>query len=141
MLRRLHAHWLTLVGESGDLPSPRALDPVAVAWALGAISLVDVAGESPHCCFHYVVDGGWQVDRYGFDMTGKSLDEFPEPETKALILASYREAVATRAPIARKRDLLLDGRHRRYEAVLLPFGEGGRVTRLAVALDFDFPGP
>ena len=88
MLRRLYAHWLTLVPESGDLPSPRALDPVAVSWALGAISLVDVAGEPPHCRFHYVVDGGGQVDRYGFDMTGKSLDEFPEPETKALILAT-----------------------------------------------------
>jgi hypothetical protein len=141
LLRRLHAHWQTLVPESGALPSPRALDPVEIAWALGAISLVDVAGAPPHCAFHYVVDGGGQVERYGFDMTGKSLDAFPEPETKALIHASYLELVATHAPIARKRDLMLDGRHRRYEALLLPFGEGGRVTRLAVALDFDFPGP
>jgi hypothetical protein len=141
LLLRLHAHWLALVPESGRLPAHRALDPVDVPWALGSISLVDVTGEPPNWGFRYVVDGSWKVERFGYDMTGKSLDAFPEPETKALIHASYLEAVAARAPLARQRDQMLDGRYRRYEALLLPFGDDARVTRLAVALDFDLPGP
>jgi len=141
LLRRLHAHWLALAPEDGDLPGSRALDPLDVAWALGAISLVDVTGEPPHCRFFFALDGGWQVERYGYDMTGKTLEDFPEPETRELIRASYLEVVAARQPLARRRDLMLDGRHRRYEALLLPFGEGARVTRIAVALDFDLPGP
>jgi hypothetical protein len=141
LLRRLHAHWLALPAAAAGLPSPRALDPVDIAWALGAISLVDVTGDPPACRFHYTLDGSWQVERYGHDMTGKTLEDFPEPETRELIRGSYLEVVAARTPFARKRDLMLDGRHRRYEALLLPFGDGGRVTRIAVALDFDSLGP
>lgn len=141
LLRRLHAHWLALAPEDGRLPGPRALDPLDVAWALGAISLVDVTGEPPQCRFRFVLDGGWQVERYGYDMTGKYLEDFPEPETRELIRVSYLEVVAAQQPVMRRRDLMLDGRHRRYEALLLPFGEGARVTRIAVALDFDLPGP
>ena len=140
LLRRLHAHWLALVPAGGGLPAPRALDPVDVPWALGAISLVDVAGDPPDCRFVYALDGSWQVERYGFDMTGKPLEAFPKPETRDLIRDSYLEVVRARVPFARRRDLMLDGRHRRYEALLLPFGEGGRVTRLAVALDFEARG-
>jgi hypothetical protein len=96
-------------------------------------------GDPPECRFRYALDGSWQVERYGYDMTGKFLDEFPGPETRELIRASYLEVVTARAPFARRRDLMLDGRPRRHEALLLPFGEGGRVVRLAVALDFDPP--
>ncbi len=70
-------------------------------------------------------------------MTGKSLDAFPEPETRALIRESYLDVAASAQPRAHLRDLVLDGRRRRYEVLLLPFGEDGRVTRLAVALDFE----
>jgi hypothetical protein len=139
LLRRLFDHWRALAPGEGALPGPRALDPLDIPWALGAVSLVDVIGDPPDCRFRYVLDGSLQVERYGYDMTGKFLDEFPEPETRELIRASYLEAVTARAPFARRRDLMLDGRHRRYEALLLPFGDGGRVTRLAVALDFDAP--
>jgi hypothetical protein len=140
MLRRLLDHWRGLPPGEGGLPGPRALDPLDVKWALGAISLVDVAGDPPDCRFRYALDGSWQVERYGFDMTGKTLEQFPEPETRELIRGSYLELVAERRPLARRRDLMLDGRHRRYEALLLPFGDSGRVTRIAVALDFDATG-
>lgn len=139
MLRRLLDHWRGLPKGAGGLPSSRALDPIDIAWALGAVSLVDVTGDPPACRFRYALDGSWQVERYGFDMTGKTLEEFPEPETRELIRESYLEAATARRPLARRRDLMLDGRLRRYEALLLPFGEDGRVTRLAVALDFDAP--
>jgi hypothetical protein len=143
LLRRLRDHWTGLLPDgarASAIPPVRALDPIEIRWALGAISLVDVAGAPPDCAFRYALDGSWQVERYGVDMTGKSLDEFPEPETRALIRASYLEVVAARAPFARRRDLMLDGRHRRYEALLLPFGTDARVERLAVALDFEHGG-
>lgn len=139
LLRRLYEHWRGLPRDpkSGDLPHPRTLDPVAVKWALGCISLIDVKGEPPHCEFRYALDGSWQVDRYGFDMTGKSLDAFPEPETREMIRQTYLEIAALGLPRAYQRDLTLDGRRRRYEVLLLPFGENGRVTRLAATLDFE----
>jgi hypothetical protein len=140
LLRRLLEHWRGLPSGQGGMPGPRALDPLDVPWALGAISLVDVAGDPPGCRFRYALDGSWQVERYGYDMTGKSLEDFPEPETRELIRGSYLEVVAARRPIAHRRDLMLDGRHRRYEALLLPFGDADRVTRIAVALDFGVAG-
>jgi hypothetical protein len=142
LLRRLFDHWRGLGHgfESGGLPHPRDLDPVAVKWALGWISLVDVTGAPPDCEFRYALDGTWQAERYGFDMTGKSLDAFPEPQTRALIRETYLEVASSALPRAHLRDLTLDGRRRRYEVLLLPFGEGKRVTRLAVALDFESRG-
>lgn len=137
ILRRLLGHWRALPAGVAGLPAPRALDPVEIPWALGAITLVDVEGVPPDCEFRFALDGSWQVERYGFDMTGKTLTEFPEPETRDLIRRSYMEVVRARRPIGRVRDLMLDGRPRRYEALLLPFGADGRVTRLAVALDFE----
>lgn len=140
LLRRLFDHWRGLAREIDGvwtLPQPRMLDPVAIKWALGWISLIDVKGVPPDCGFHYTIDGTWQAERYGFDMTGKSLDAFPEPETRALIRESYLDVAASAQPRAHLRDLVLDGRRRRYEVLLLPFGEDGRVTRLAVALDFE----
>jgi hypothetical protein len=140
LLRRLFDHWRGLAREIDGvwtLPQPRMLDPVAIKWALGWISLIDVKGVPPDCGFHYAIDGTWQAERYGFDMTGKSLDAFPEPETRALIRESYLDVAASAQPRAHLRDLVLDGRRRRYEVLLLPFGEDGRVTRLAVALDFE----
>lgn len=119
------------------LPAPRALDPVESPSALGAVTLVDVEGVPPDCEFRFARDGSWQVKRYGFDMTGKTLAEFPEPETRASIRQSYMEVGRARQPIARVRDLMLDGRPRRDGTLLLPFGAAGRVTRLAVALDFE----
>ena len=140
LLRRLFDHWRGLAREidgAWTLPQPRMLDPVAVKWALGWISLIDVKGVPPDCEFRYAIDGTWQAERYGFDMTGKSLDAYPEPETRAMIRESYLDVAAAGQPRAHLRDLLLDGRRRRYESLLLPFGEAGRVTRLAVALDFE----
>lgn len=140
LLRRLFDHWRGLAREidgAWTLPQPRMLDPVAIKWALGWISLIDVKGVPPDCEFRYAIDGTWQAERYGFDMTGKSLDAFPEPQTRAMIRESYLEVAAAAQPRAYLRDLTLDGRRRRYESLLLPFGEEGRVTRLAVALDFE----
>lgn len=140
LLRRLFDHWRGLSREVDGvwaLPQPRLLDPVAIKWALGWVSLVDVKGTPPDCEFYYAIDGTWQAERYGFDMTGKSLDAFPEPQTREFIRKSYLDVASSGQPCAHLRDLQLDGRRRRYEVLLLPFGEDGRVTRLAVALDFE----
>ncbi len=55
LLRRLFDHWRGLAREIDGvwtLPQPRMLDPVAIKWALGWISLIDVKGVPPDCGFH-----------------------------------------------------------------------------------------
>ena len=78
------------------------------------------------------------AQRFGFDMTGKLLDEYPDPEMRAIIDASYRDVVQRAAPVMRQRDLFADGRIFVYEVAILPMTvDGERVEMLLSCIDFD----
>lgn len=141
VLRGMLAHWRAIAGGR-EFPAVRDLDPVAVGWALGRLTLIDIVGEGEATRFRYALCGDRHVAHFGNDLTGAWLEDNPNPDIRARAGAAYVEAVRRRAPVLSRRDLAKGPRVSRYQALVLPFGEsGGRVERLVVVIDFDMPAP
>lgn len=133
-LRRFYAYW-RLKHRGPLLPGRQDIDPLDFSYALGDVALVDVRHDPLR--FRFRLDGTRHVERFGFDMTGKWLEDFPEPEMRQVIFDSYREVVEDRQPRRRFRDLDTDGRMFRYEALLLPLaGDGKTVDMLVSVISF-----
>jgi len=95
ILRRFFQYYLEKSGAR-PMPARRDLDPVDFPYALGDITLIDVAYDPLR--FSFRLDGSRHVERFGFDLTGRSLDEFPYPEMRQAIFDSYREVVEAAIP-------------------------------------------
>lgn len=113
-------------------PARTALDPLEMKPMLGHIALLDViraAGDAP-LRFRYRLFGTGFVEWFGFDMTGRMIDDWPQPEYRDHMNASYREVVAAGRPFRRQRRFVKDERLLHYEAVLLPLGDADRITQV-----------
>jgi hypothetical protein len=133
-LRRFYEYY---VEKSGDRRSPsrRDLDPVEFSYALGDITLIDVAHDPLR--FSFRLDGSRHVERFGFDLTGRSLDDFPYPEMRQAIYDSYRDVVESGQARRYYRDLESSGRWFRYETLVLPLSDDGdKVNMLISAISF-----
>lgn len=130
ILRRFFEYYLE---KRGDRPFPaRAdLDPVDFPYALGDITLVDVHHNPLN--FSFRLDGSRHVERFGFDLTGRSLDEFPYPEMRQAIFDSYRDVVEKREARRDFRELESAGRWFRYETLLLPLSSDGTTIDMIVS--------
>jgi hypothetical protein len=139
ILRRLLAHWRALAAGRA-YPHPRELDPVAISWALGRLTLIDVSGDGAAARFRYALCGDQHVAHFGNDLTGTWLDDNPNAEIRTRASAAYAETVRRRTPILSGRDLTRGPRVLRYQALILPLGDAaGRIERLIVAIDFEAP--
>jgi hypothetical protein len=79
--------------------------------------------------FRFRLIGTELVDRAGFDLTGKSLDAYPNPEFRAIMRQGYTAVVESRRPLRSvQTNLVVDGRVRRYEALLLPLAADGETV-------------
>lgn len=139
ILARMLAHWRALA-DGREIPRPRALDPVAIPWALGRLTLIDVVHDGARTRFRFALCGDRHVAHFGNDLTGLWLDENPNPQVRARAEAAYIESLRRRGPVLSRRDIAKGPRTLRYQALILPMGEqGGRVERLIVVIDFDAP--
>lgn len=139
ILADMLAHWRALAGAR-EFPRVREIDPVAIPWALGRLTLIDVVGDGAEARFRYVLCGDRHVAHFGNDLTGHWLDDNPNPEIRVRAQAAYFETLRRRTPLVSRRDIAKGLRVLRYQALILPLGEaGGRIERLIVAIDFDAP--
>jgi|SRR4051812_32065761 hypothetical protein len=134
ILRRFFEYYTAKAGTR-LIPARGDLDPVEFSYALGDITLIDVAYDPLR--FSFRLDGSRHVERFGFDLTGRSLDDFPYPEMRQAIYESYREVVDGRVPRRYYRDLESSGRWFRYETLILPLSnDGERINMLISAISF-----
>ncbi|MDF1794520.1 MAG: PAS domain-containing protein [Thalassobaculaceae bacterium] len=110
----------------GRLPSRDDVDPIDLRFILGDLILVDVLRDPLR--FRFRLMGVRMVERLGYDMTGKLLDEHPEEKFRAWAIELYTEVVTSAAPVAVASDALLDGRVRKFEAIMLPLASDGRTV-------------
>lgn len=137
VLRRLVAHWLSMRGRR-RMPARADFDPLAVRYALGYLSLIEVHRDPLR--FYFRLDGTKQVELFGVDCTRRYLDEAIPPDHAAMAVTSFSDAVQSRAPRYHRRQIAFHDRPIEYEVVILPFSnDGERVDLLMTGIVPDRP--
>ncbi len=136
-IRRFWEYWRAKCAD-GSLPARRALDPVDFPYVLGEVLLIEArradASDAPTWRFRYRLIGTQVVARDGYDLTNKSLEDLPEPEYREQIRRSWTTVCETAEPFHCIRDRTMDGRVRRYEAIVLPLAENGHDVDMLIAV-------
>jgi hypothetical protein len=116
------------------LPTPRFVDPIALAPALGYLLLVD-AIEDGHD-FVYRLCGTYVSAVSGFDMTRKRLSDQPaSPYVREFSMALYRAAMIRREAVWSYYGPEQPVRTVAWERVILPLADAsGTVCRFLVAI-------
>jgi hypothetical protein len=131
-LQGLYDYWQERSGPR-RFPARRDIDPLDVPYILPHIMLLDVLRDPLR--FRVRVHGTERVRRANYDLTGKLLDEIPEPEYRDYALQRCTGLVKTAEPTLVHYARELDGRYYRYEAIWLPLSEDGKkATQLVCGL-------
>lgn len=136
-IRRFWHYWCARIA-AGELPGRRALDPLDFQYVLGRVVLIEarraVQTAARPWSFRYRLIGTEIVGRDGYDLTNRTLDDLPEPEYREQIRRSWTSVCETATPFHILRDRMMDGRARRYEAIVLPLAENGRDIDMLVSV-------
>ena len=133
LLKQLYADWQARrLGRS--MPAREDFDPLDLRYVLGKLLLIDVLQQPLQFRFRLV--GSDLVQRSGVDLTGKTLDDYPDPEYREFMRRRYTAAVVGRHPLSSiQTRLVVDNRIRRCEALLLPLaGDGETVDMLMIGI-------
>jgi hypothetical protein len=122
-------------------PARADIDPLDFGVGIALISLVEVHDRQRAdgtLRFRYRVWGQQHTAVTGVEMTGKWLDDYPDPERREMLRQSYHDVVAAAMPRLRRRELLLGARLRAYEALLMPLGadDAGAPDMLMIGVDY-----
>lgn len=127
-LRQLYVYWDSR-REGREFPARRDLDPLEFRFALGHVVLIDVLRDPQR--FRFRLHGSELSLRAGYDMTGKLVDDLPNPANRAILLKRCRSLVETRRPTRVLDRRSLGKRLYGYEAVWLPLaGDGYAIDML-----------
>ena len=130
-LRRLLSYWEGK-RQGRRFPARADLDPLEFHYLLGWISLLEVSHNPRR--FRYRLNGSLLVERFGVDMTGKYLDEFPQPEFRDMLERMWGAAVDARQPVHEFHNRVVDKHRYDFETLRLPLAANGEdVDMLLVA--------
>lgn len=129
--RRLLAFWTEK--RAGHAIAPKAaIDPLELKFALGHLVMFEVLTDPLR--FRYRLTGSSLTSRFGYDLTGKTTEDHPDPDFRALAHRSLSAVVSSREPFAYQRHILIDGRIHHYETVLLPFSTDGETVDVLLCM-------
>jgi hypothetical protein len=129
-LRQLYAYWDER-RHGRKFPARGDLDPIDFRYVLGNVLLIDVLDNPQR--FRFRLHGSDLAARAGYDMTGKMVDDLPNPENRALLIERCRMLVETRRPVAAVDERILEGRRFGYEVVWLPLASDGEHIDMLMA--------
>lgn len=139
-LLRMFDYWRARLRD-GRLPSRGDIDPLDVPFIMGNLILVDA--ERPDGAgrgrwrFRYRLAGSRLTQRYGFDPTGRYVDEHPDPNFRPILQAAYESVAVSALPSAYFRNEVIDGRVRVYDVLILPLSsDGANVTMIMSMMAF-----
>jgi hypothetical protein len=135
-LRRLYGDWLER-RRGRPIPARADFDILDFRYILGDLNLLDVLYEPLR--FRFRVHATNAVARLGFDLTGKTIDSYPDPEYRRIVREHFTAAVELRAPQRIVRDpYRFRDRVLRWEGLILPLSTGGStVSMLLVGLSVE----
>lgn len=130
-LRRMHAYWQSKCrGEK--LPTRKDIDPLDFPWALGLVCLLDV--ERYPLAFRYRLDGTTIAERYGADLTGRTIDEVKPAFHAALLQKHFSEVAETARPTLYRISLRYGGHARTYMRLALPLAGDGKTVEMIMTV-------
>jgi hypothetical protein len=136
-LQRLYRDWQSWRGTR-QFPSRADLDPAALHYVLGNLTVVDVFYNPTR--FFYRAHATSSAERAGFDLTGKFLDALPDETLRATIRDNLLPVLKKRAPhlvsyYGRPVSGLMTGD---LEVLVLPFSSNGQtIDMIAYGTHFD----
>jgi hypothetical protein len=137
LIRRFVEYWRSKRG-AGLYPSRDAIDPLDFRYVLGDVVLIEVkrapTGRPHPWEFRYRLIGANIVERDGYDLTNKTLEDLPEPEYRERVRATWTEVCETGVPVYYSRELVLDQRIRRYEVVVMPLAGNGHDIDMLISV-------
>jgi hypothetical protein len=137
-LQRLFELW-SEAAASGKPPSREFAAPDRLGDLTGWLFLYKV--ERNPLRFLYLVCGPKIVRRFGFDMTGKYVDEHPDPAVRKAILTNFTAVIANGKPYWRRSVRRLFDHDMITEALVLPLaGPDGSIDHLMALQIVDMPG-
>ena len=132
----LFKYWRGTFKDSA-MPGIGNIDPLEFDYAMGMISLVEVHRDPLRFYFRHF--GAHNVDHYGFDLTGKWLDDNPEKDIRIAMSEWCCTAITSQAPVLRHFDEFQNGQPEIYETLVLPLADNtGQVQRLLLAIDYGY---
>jgi hypothetical protein len=129
-----------LRGKRGDrrYPARAALDPLDFRYVLGDVIIIEAhrspAGSPWPWHFRYRLVGEYVVERDGYNLANKTLEDLPEPEYRERVRRTWLEVCETGKPAHGIRELVLDQRLRCYEVVVLPLASNGEDIDMLISV-------
>jgi len=137
LIRRFVEYWRSMRGGA-VYPSREAIDPLDFRYVLGDVVLIDAqrapVGSQHPWSFRYRLIGANIVERDGYDLTNKTIDDLPEPQYRERIRETWLDVCETGVPVYYVRELFLDHRPRRYEVVVMPLASNGRDIDMLISV-------
>jgi hypothetical protein len=129
---------LAVEAGNGLYPSRDAIDPLDFRYVLADVVLIEVRRAptgSLHrwACRHRLI-GANVVEREGYDLTNKTLEDLPEPEYRERVRSTWTEVCGTGVPVYCVRELIVDGRTRHYEVVVMPLASDGQGIDMLISV-------
>jgi hypothetical protein len=130
-LLRLYDYWRERRGDR-RFPARADIDPLDLAFLMGNLILIDVVESDPPG-FFIRLHGTNLVNRAGYELTGKMLNDLPITEFRQLAMQTFTRVATTGEPFHGNRDRVLDERSRRYETLILPLSKDGKRVDMLLA--------
>jgi hypothetical protein len=117
------------------MPARTDFDILDLAYMLGDLNLIDVLREPLR--FRFRVHATNATKRLGFDLTRRTVDDYPDPAYRDYANRQYRAIVEVRAPRRIHHDPFVTRDHiLRWEGLILPLAaDGETVDMLMGGLD------
>lgn len=132
-LRRLYGDWTSRL-RGRAMPARRDFDILDLQYIVGDLQLLAV--ERNPLRFRFRVHATNATTRIGFDLTGRTVDDYPDPDYRAMVNGLYAGVVEARAPrrVMQARYALPDT-VLSWEGVILPLSDDDRdVNMLMVGI-------
>jgi len=135
-LRRLFRDWSER-RRGRPMPSREDFEVLDLSYILGDLNLLDVLYEPLR--FRFRVHGTNAVARLGFDLTGKTIDGYPDADYRRIVREYLTAVVQSKAPKRIVRDpYRVRDRVLRWEGLILPLSaDGNTVNMILVGLSVE----
>lgn len=128
-LLALHAYWIAARGDRA-FPRRKDIDPAALRAILDKVMIIGAerpgAGGRPR--FRYRLIGTGVTFSAGYDLTGQSFDDLPDPQFRAFCQSLFERALTLAEPVSAAGDRMLDGARWAFDSILLPLSEDGATV-------------